>query len=198
MSRDACRPFSLNRSGMVQGEGAAILVLEELEKAKARRADILCEIIGFGMTADAKDIVQPSVDGAARAMSLALEDAAVSSDSVDYINAHGTATAANDRNECAAIRTVFGSHAENLAVSSTKSMHGHAIGASGAIEMAAVILALREGVLPPTIGYEEPDPDCDLDVVPNEARETPVNVAMTNNFAFGGMNAVLLARKFES
>lgn len=197
ISRDACRPFSRNRTGMVQGEGAAILVLEELEGAKARGADILCEMVGFGMSADAGDIVQPSADGAALAMSLALADGGIETEAVDYINAHGTATAANDSNECVAIRAVFGAHAERLAVSSTKSMHGHAIGASGAIEMAAVILALRDGIIAPTIGYQEPDPACDLDVVPNEARKASVGVAMSNNFAFGGLNAVLLVRRYE-
>lgn len=197
MSSDTCRPFSRNRSGMVQGEGAAVLVLEEMERAKARGAEVLCEIVGFGMTADAKDIVQPSVSGCARAMALALADAGLPPDAVDYINAHGTATAANDSTECAAIREVFGPHADRLAVSSTKSMHGHAIGASGAIEMAAVVLALREGVLPPTINYEEPDPECALDVVPNEARQQAAQVAMSNNFAFGGMNAVLVARRCQ-
>ena len=197
MSRDACRPFSRNRSGMVQGEGAAVLVLEELESAQVRGARILCELVGFGMTADANDIVQPSVDGAYRAMRLALEDAGLPPEAVDYINAHGTATAANDRNETAAIRKSFGAHAERLSVSSTKSMHGHSIGASGAIEMGAVILALQNGVIPPTIGYEEPDPECDLDVTPNTAGKRDVKLAMSNNFAFGGMNAVLLAQRFD-
>ena len=197
MSRDACRPFSANRSGLVQGEGAAILVLEELERAKKRGAEILCELVGFGMTADAADIVQPSIEGGAHAMATALADGGFPPEAVDYINAHGTATAANDRNECAGIRKVFGAHADRLLVSSTKSMHGHPIGAAGAIEMAAVILALREGIVAPTIGYEEPDPECDLDVVPNEAREARVKVAISNNFAFGGMNAVLLVRRFD-
>ena len=197
MSRDACRPFSRNRSGMVQGEGAAVLVLEELSIARARGARILCELVGFGMTADANDIVQPSAEGACRAMRLALEDASLAPESVGYINAHGTATTANDRNETAAIREAFGAHADQLSVSSTKSMHGHSIGASGAIEMGAVILALQDGVIAPTIGYEEPDPDCDLDVTPNAAGQREVDVAMSNNFAFGGMNAVVLARRFE-
>ncbi len=197
MSRDACRPFSRNRSGMVQGEGSAVLVLEELSLARARGAPILCELVGFGMTADANDIVQPSVDGACRAMVLALEDAVLAPEDVGYVNAHGTATAANDRNETAAIREAFGAHADRLSVSSTKSMHGHSIGAAGAIEMGAVILSLLHGVIPPTIGYEERDPDCDLDVTPNRAGRREVNVAMSNNFAFGGMNAVLLARRFD-
>ncbi len=198
MSRDACRPFSRNRSGMVQGEGAAVLVLEELSLARSRGAPILFEIVGFGMTADASDIVQPSVDGASRAMRLALEDASLAPESVGYINAHGTATAANDRNETAAIRNAFGPHADRLAISSTKSMHGHSIGASGAIEMGAVMLALRDGIIPPTIGYQEPDPECDLDVTPNVCARRDVEVAMSNNFAFGGMNAVLLARRYDA
>ena len=198
MSRDACRPFSRNRSGMVQGEGAAILVLEELSLARARGAPILCELVGFGMGADAEDIVQPSVAGACRAMRLALDDAGLPPEAVGYVNAHGTATLANDRNETAAIRRAFGRHADRLSVSSTKSMHGHSIGAAGALEMGAVILALRDGIIPPTIGYQEADPECDLDITPNTAGRREVEVAMSNNFAFGGMNAVLLARRFEA
>ena len=198
MSRTACRPFSRNRSGMVLGEGAAVLVLEELSVANARGAPILCELVGFGMTADAQDIVQPSVDGARRAMRLALDDAGLAPEDVEYINAHGTATVANDRNETTAIREAFGAHADRLSISSTKSMHGHSIGAAGAIEMGAVILALQEGVIPPTIGYEEFDPECDLDVTPNQPGLRDVQVAMSNNFAFGGMNAVILARRFET
>ena len=195
MSRDTCRPFSKNRSGMVQGEGAAVLILEEMERAKARGAHIWGEICGFGMSADASDIVAPSRDGAARAISGALRDARMNADEVAYINAHGTATAANDRNECAAIRDALGAAAERVAVSSTKSMHGHGIGAAGALEAAAVLMAMKTGVIPPTIGYEEPDPDCDLDVTPNEARERPVAAALSNSFAFGGLNAVLAFRR---
>ncbi|MGB0412792.1 MAG: beta-ketoacyl-[acyl-carrier-protein] synthase family protein [Pikeienuella sp.] len=195
MSRDNCRPFSKNRSGMVQGEGSAVLVLEEYEAAKARGARIWGEIVGFGMSADASDIVTPSLDGASRAIRTALRDAEMDVSEVDYINAHGTATAANDRTECAAIRQVFGAAADNLAVSSTKSMHGHAIGAAGALEAAACMMAMTEGVIPPTINMDEPDPDCDLDVTPNVARQTPVNAAMSNSFAFGGLNAVLAFRK---
>ncbi len=197
MARDACRPFSKNRTGMVQGEGSAVFVLETLERATARGAPILAEIVGFGMSADAGDIVQPSVDGACRAMQAALDDAKLSAELVGYINAHGTATAANDRSETAAIRKVFGAAADQLAVSSTKSMHGHAIGAAGALELVATIMALREGVIPPTINYEEPDPDCDLDIVPNEARERAVDFALSNSFAFGGLNAVLAARRWD-
>ena len=195
MSRDTCRPFSKNRSGMVQGEGAAVLILEEMERAKARGAHIWGEICGFGMSADASDIGAPSRDGAARAISGALRDARMNADEVAYINAHGTATAANDRNECAAIRDALGAAAERVAVSSTKSMHGHGIGAAGALEAAAVLMAMKTGVIPPTIGYEEPDPDCDLDVTPNEARERPVAAALSNSFAFGGLNAVLAFRR---
>ena len=195
MSRDACRPFSANRNGMVQGEGAGIFVFEDYEHAKKRGADILCEVIGFAMTSDASDIVMPSKAGAARAMQGALQDAGVNRDEVGYINAHGTGTAANDKTECAAVADVFGPHADKLMISSTKSMHGHLIGGTGAVELLACIMALRDGVIAPTIGYQEPDPECALDVVPNEAREVPVSVALSNAFAFGGMNAVLALRK---
>ena len=197
MSKDTCRPFSKTRTGMVQGEGAAILVLEDMETAVARGAPILGEIVGFGMTADANDIVQPSLDGAARAMRAALDDAKVDVSKIAYINAHGTATAANDKTECAAIRDVFGDHAERLMVSSTKSMHGHCIGAAGALEMVATLSALGSGIVPPTANYEEPDPDCDLDVVPNEARDADIPYAVSNSFAFSGLNAVLVARRFD-
>jgi nodulation protein E len=195
MSKDACRPFSANRNGMVQGEGAAVFVFEEMEHAKARGADILAEVIGFGMASDASDIVMPSAKGAARTMALALRDARVSADSVGYINAHGTGTAANDKTECAAVADTFGAHADELMISSTKSMHGHLIGATGAVELLACIMALRDGVIAPTIGYEEPDPECALDVVPNVAREAKVDVVMSNAFAFGGFNAVLVLRR---
>jgi nodulation protein E len=196
MSRDACRPFSANRNGMVQGEGAAIFVFEELEHAKARRAEILAEVVGFAMTSDASDIVMPSKQGAARAISGALRDAKVNRTEVGYINAHGTGTAANDKTECAAVADVFGPHADKLMITSTKSMHAHLIGATGAVELLACIMALRDGVIAPTIGYEEPDPECALDVVPNEAREARVEVALSNAFAFGGLNAVLALRRF--
>ncbi|MFC6638292.1 beta-ketoacyl-ACP synthase II [Sulfitobacter sp. JBTF-M27] len=194
MSRDACRPFSANRNGMVQGEGAGIFVFEEFERARKRGADILCEIVGFAMSSDASDIVMPSKAGAARAISGALQDAQLNRDEVCYINAHGTGTAANDKTECAAVADVFGPHADRLMISSTKSMHGHLIGGTGAVELLACIMAVRDGVIAPTIGYEEPDPECALDVVPNEAREAKVNVALSNAFAFGGMNAVLALR----
>ena len=195
MSKDACRPFSANRNGMVQGEGAGIFVFEEYEHARARGAEILCEIIGFAMSSDASDIVMPSKNGAARAISGALQDAQLNPDDVGYINAHGTGTAANDKTECAAVADVFGPHADQLMISSTKSMHGHLIGGTGAVELLACIMALRDGIIAPTIGYEEPDPECALDVVPNEARDAKVNVVLSNAFAFGGMNAVLALRK---
>ncbi|WP_371060131.1 beta-ketoacyl synthase [Rhodosalinus sp. 5P4] len=195
MSRDACRPFSANRNGMVQGEGAGVFVLEEYEHARARGAEILAEVVGFAMTSDAADIVMPSKQGAARAMSGALRDARVPLESVGYINAHGTGTAANDKTECAAVADVFGPHADHLMISSTKSMHGHLIGGTGAVELLACIMALRDGVIAPTIGYEEPDPECALDVVPNVAREAEVEVAVSNAFAFGGLNAVLALRR---
>lgn len=195
MSRDACRPFSANRNGMVQGEGAGIFVFEEYEHACARGADILCEVAGFAMSSDASDIVMPSKNGAARAMAGALADAGIDRSEVGYINAHGTGTAANDKTECAAVADVFGPHADRLMISSTKSMHGHLIGGTGAVELLACIMALRDGVIAPTIGYEEPDPECALDVVPNEARDAHVSVALSNAFAFGGMNAVVALRK---
>ncbi len=194
MSRDACRPFSKNRNGMVQGEGGAVFVFEELEHARARGAEILAEVAGFSMTSDACDIVSPGREGAARAMQGALRDAGLSPEDIGYINAHGTGTTANDKTETAAVRMAFGDHADRLAISSTKSMHGHLIGGTGAVELLACIMALREGVIPPTIGYQEPDPECDLDVVPNVAREVKVTATLSNAFAFGGMNAVLALR----
>jgi nodulation protein E len=195
MSKDACRPFSANRNGMVQGEGAGVFVFEDYEHARARGADILCELVGFAMTSDAGDIVMPSKAGAARAMKGALNDAGINREEVGYINAHGTGTAANDKTECAAVADVFGPHADQLMISSTKSMHGHLIGGTGAVELLACIMALRDGVIAPTIGYEEPDPECALDVVPNAARDVQVDVALSNAFAFGGMNAVLALRR---
>ena len=194
MSKDACRPFSANRNGMVQGEGAAIFVFEEYEHARARGADIMVEVSGFAMTSDASDIVMPSKHGAGRAIAGALKDARINPEDVGYINAHGTGTAANDKTECAAVADVFGRHADNLMISSTKSMHGHLIGGTGAVELLAVIMALRDGIIAPTIGYEEPDPECALDVVPNTAREAKVDVALSNAFAFGGLNAVMALR----
>jgi len=195
MSKDACRPFSANRNGMVQGEGAGVFVFEEYEHAKARGADILAEVAGFAMSSDASDIVMPSKQGAARAISGALADGRINPEEVGYINAHGTGTAANDKTECAAVADVFGQHADTLMISSTKSMHGHLIGGTGAVELLACIMALRDGVIAPTIGYQEADPECALDVVPNEAREADVDVVLSNAFAFGGLNAVLALRK---
>lgn len=195
MSRDACRPFSATRSGMVQGEGAAVFVFEDYAHARARGAEILCEVAGFAMSSDACDIVMPSKQGAARAIEGALRDAKLSKDSVGYINAHGTGTAANDKTECAAVADVFGAHADQLMISSTKSMHGHLIGGTGAVELIACIMALRDGIIAPTIGYEEADPECALDVVPNVAREAQVDVVLSNAFAFGGMNAVIVLRR---
>jgi nodulation protein E len=197
VSPETCRPFSKDRKGMVLGEGAAMFVLEPWEAAKARGARILAELAGFGMSADANHITQPSVEGPARAMRMALKSAGIGPEAVGYINAHGTATLANDPTETAAIRQVFGAHAAKLAVSSTKSMHGHTLGAAGAIECLATLVALRDGILPPTANYSVADPECDLDVVPNVAREARVEYALSNSFAFGGMNAVLVLRSAE-
>ena len=194
MSKDACRPFSANRNGMVQGEGAGIFVFEEYEHARARGAEILAEVAGFAMSSDAADIVMPSKQGAARAISGALIDAKLNREEVGYINAHGTGTAANDKTECAAVADAFGAHADKLMISSTKSMHGHLIGGTGAVELLACIMALRDGIIAPTIGYEEADPECALDIVPNEAREAKVSAALSNAFAFGGLNAVIALR----
>ncbi len=195
MSKDACRPFSANRNGMVQGEGAGVFVFEEYEHAKARGAEILAEVVGFAMSSDASDIVMPSKQGAARAISGALKDAGLDPSQVGYVNAHGTGTAANDKTESAAVADVFGSHADKLMISSTKSMHGHLIGGTGAVELLACIMALKDGIIAPTIGYQEPDPECALDVVPNEAREATVETVLSNAFAFGGLNAVLALSK---
>jgi len=194
MSKDGCRPFSANRNGMVQGEGAGVFVFEEYVHAKARGAEILAEVAGFAMSSDASDIVMPSKQGAARAIAGALKDAQLNPEDVGYVNAHGTGTAANDKTECAAVADVFGKHADSLMISSTKSMHGHLIGGTGAVELLACIMALKEGVIAPTVGYEEADPECALDVVPNEAREAKVDAVLSNAFAFGGLNAVLALR----
>ena len=191
MSKTACRPFSANRSGMVQGEGAGVFLLETYEGAKARGAEILSELIGFSMTSDAGDIVMPNQHGAVRAIHGALRDARLDPQDIGYINAHGTGTAANDKTECAAVTEAFGAHAPALMMSSTKSMHGHLIGGTGAVELLACLMALRDGVIAPTIGYEQPDPNCALDVVPNVARQAKVTATLSNAFAFGGMNAVL-------
>lgn len=195
LSDETCRPFSKNRKGLVIGEGAGVLVLEEEEHAKKRGADILCRLSGFGMNADGKDMINPDVNGAAGAMNLALKDISIDEPSRVYVNAHGTGTLLNDPTETKAIRSVFGSGADALAVSSTKSMHGHLLGAAGGIEAITAILALREGVVPPTVNYDEADPECDLDYVPNEAKERDIAVALSNSFAFGGLNAVTAFEK---
>ena len=194
VSPETCRPFSKDRRGMILGEGSAMFVLEPLEAARARGARVHAELVGFGMSADACHITQPSVDGAARAMRAALRSAALAPEQIGYINAHGTATLVNDLTETAAIRQVFGAHADRLAISSTKSMHGHALGAAAALECLATAIALRDGVLPPTANYNEPDPDCNLDVIPNVARRQQVEYALSNSFAFGGLNAVLVLK----
>jgi nodulation protein E len=194
VAREACRPFSADRDGLMLGEGAGVLVMETLEHAQARGATILAEFAGGGMSADASDIVSPTVDGPTAAMRDCLADAGLSPEDVDYVNAHGTGTKANDMIESQAIQRVFGDHASSLSVSSTKSMHGHCLGASGAIEMIACVMAVREGLVPPTMGYRVADPDCPLDVTPNVARKRDVRVALSNAFAFGGTNAVVAVR----
>ncbi|MBP0437283.1 beta-ketoacyl-[acyl-carrier-protein] synthase family protein [Tianweitania sediminis] len=194
LSPDTCRPFSKDRQGLVIGEGAAMVVLETEEHAKARGAMILAELAGIGLSADASDIVAPTVEGPTAAMAACLADAGLTPGDVDYLNAHGTGTSANDKIETDAIKRVFGDAARRLSISSTKSMHGHCLGASGALELLACVMAIREGVVPPTINYREPDPDCDLDVTPNQARERTVRVAISNAFAFGGTNAVVAVR----
>ena len=192
LSPQGCFPFSKTRNGTVLGEGAGLLVLESLEHAKARGATILAELVGYGMTSDSKDMVNPDIEGPAEAMRIALEDAKLAPTAIDYLNAHGTATAINDRNETNAIKRVFGSHANKLAISSTKSMTGHPLGAGGGIEAVACIKAMEDSYLPPTIGLNEPDPDCDLDYVPNVGRNKSISYTMSNSFAFGGLNAVLV------
>jgi nodulation protein E len=194
VSPDTCRPFSKDRHGMILGEGGAMFILEPLEAARARGARIHAEIVGFGMSADASHITQPSSEGAARAMRAALRDAGLKPEQIGYINAHGTGTRANDISESSAIHAIFGAHAKTLPVSSTKSMHGHALGAAAALECLATIGALRDGILPPTANFNEPDPECELDVIPNQARALQVEYALTNSFAFGGLNAVLALR----
>ncbi len=195
----ASRPFDKDRDGFVQGEGAGIVILEELEHAKRRNAPILAELVGYGANSDAYHVTAPSPDGegAARCMRLALQSAGLKPEDVGYINAHGTSTPYNDATETKAIKTVFGTHAYKLAVSSTKSMTGHMLGAAGAAETVVCVLALARNVLPPTINYTTPDPECDLDYVPNQPREVRINVAMSNSFGFGGTNAVLLVKRFR-
>jgi nodulation protein E len=191
---DTCRPFSKDRRGLILGEGGAMMVLEPMDAAKARSAKIYGEICGFGMTADAHHLTQPTVRGPARAMRGALREAGLAPEAVGYINAHGTGTPGNDPVESSAIREVFGAHADKIGVSSTKSMHGHALGAAGALEAVATLLALYHGVLPPTANYNERDPECDLDYIPNQPRALQVEAALSNSFAFGGLNAVIAFR----
>ena len=192
LSPDGCFPFNKKRNGTVLAEGAGILVLEEYEHAKARGATILAELLGYGTSSDSKDMVNPDVEGPRVAMQMALDDAGLHATSVGYLNAHGTATTLNDANETNAIKMVFGDHAPKLAISSTKSMTGHLLGAGGAVEAIACIKAIEEGFAPPTINLTDPDPKCDLDYVPNEGRPMPIKYAMSNSFAFGGLNAVLV------
>jgi len=192
LSPDGLWPFAKRRNGTVLAEGAGILMLEEFERAKTRGAPILAEVMGYGMTADAADMVNPSIDGASMAMQQALDDAALAPSDIDYVNAHGTATAVNDVNETRAIKRVFGNAANKLSISSTKSMHGHCLGAGGGIEAVAAVKAIREGFIPPTVGLDEPDPECDLDYTPNVGKKRDVSYAMSNSFAFGGLNAVLV------
>jgi nodulation protein E len=195
VSSDTCRPFSRDRSGMVLGEGAAMLVLESADHAAARGANCYAELAGFGMSSDAGHITRPDTDGIVAANKAALSDAAVDPGAVDYINAHGTGTEANDLAETRAIHQVFGKHANSLAVSATKSMHGHALGAASALELVATVLAVRKGLIPPTANFTSAGNGCDLDYVPNIARVEPVNIALSNSFAFGGLNAVIAIKK---
>jgi 3-oxoacyl-[acyl-carrier-protein] synthase II len=194
----ASRPFDKERDGFVMGEGAGVLVLEELEHAKKRGAKIYCEFVGYGNTADANHVTAPAPqgEGASRCMRMALRSAGLNPEDVTYINAHGTSTPQGDIAETQALKTVFGAHAQKLAVSSTKGATGHMLGAAGAVEMAVCAKAIQTGVVPPTIGYEVPDPECDLDYVPNTAREMPVHAIVNNSFGFGGHNACLAAKRF--
>jgi nodulation protein E len=192
LSPEGCFPFAKRRNGTVLGEGAGVLVLESEEHAKKRGAKPLVELMGCGMTSDSKDMVNPDIEGPSEAMNFALADAKLRPDQIDYLNAHGTATTINDKNETNAIKRVFGDHARKLAISSTKSMHGHPLGAGGGIEAVACIKAMQDNWVPPTIGLDEPDPECDLDYVPNVGREMRVTYTMSNSFAFGGLNAVLV------
>lgn len=196
MAPDACRPFSAGRRGMVLGEGAGIFVLETLEHARARGAEIIAELAGVGMSADAGDLTLPNLEGPTAAMRAALADARMTPESIDYINAHGTGTIANDSTETKAVHAVFGAHSRSVPVSSTKSAHGHGLGAAGALELAATLLAMKHGVVPATLNYAEPDPACDLAIVANQPRPARINAAMSNSFAFGGLNAVVVVRRF--
>jgi len=193
----ASRPFDKGRDGFVMGEGAGIMVLETLEHAQRRGARIYAELVGYGMSADAYHMTVPALDGAVRSMRLCLQDAKVAPSAVDYVNAHGTSTPVGDVNETQALKEVFGEHARKLAVSSTKSMTGHLLGAAGGIESVITVLSIVKGLLPPTINYETPDPECDLDYIPNTARAAQVRVALTNSFGFGGTNASLIFTRFD-
>ena len=197
ISPDTCRPFAKDRRGMILGEGGAMLVIEALEEAQARGARIYAEIVGFGMSSDARHITQPSAEGPARAMRAALADSRMPVEAIGYVNAHGTGTPANDPVETRALRAVLGAQADRVAISSTKSMHGHALGAAGGIEAVAATLALHHGILPPTANFTEADPECDLDVIPNTARRAEVDGVLSNSFAFGGLNAVLAFRRWN-
>jgi len=197
VSPDTCRPFDAKRKGLVLAEGAGFAVLERLSVARARGSEILAEIAGVGMTADAADLVAPTLEGPSAAIRICLEDARLNVEDIDYVNAHGTGTIVNDATEIKVLKAVFGDHARKLSISSTKSMHGHALGASGGLELIAVVKAIRAGLVPPTANYETPDPECDLDVTPNVARERPIRAAISNAFAFGGANAIVAVKRFE-
>ena len=196
LAPDTCRPFSRDRKGLVIGEGAAVVVIESLENAQGRGANILGEIAGFGMSADAGDLVSPDADGMLRAIEGALVDGGLAASDIQYVNAHGTGTAANDETETVALKRAFGAHAGSLVISSNKSMIGHALGAAGGLELVATLMSIRDNLAPPTINYLGPDPVCDLDCVPNEARPMRIDAALSNSFAFGGLNAVLAVRRF--
>ena len=196
LSPDGCRPFCATRNGMVQGEGAAVFVFEEFEHAKARGAKIYAEVIGGGMSSDAYHMTAPHPEGTARAMAASVRDAGLTGDQIGYVNAHGTATAVNDKTEVAALRSAFGEAANGMAVSSTKSMHGHIMGGTGAVELLSCIAAVKDGVLAPTVNVQDLDPACDLDIVMNAALESTVDAAISNAFAFGGMNAVMALKRF--
>ena len=197
--KKASRPFSADRDGFVMGEGAGVLVIEELEHALKRGAKIYAEIAGYGETADAYHMTSPAEggEGAARAMQMALDQGNIDPNEVDYINAHGTSTPPNDKNETLAVKTVFGEHAKELAVSSTKGSTGHLLGGAGGVEAGFLALAISEGIMPPTINYDNPDPDCDLDYVPNTARKKEIRVGLSNSLGFGGHNAVLAFKKYK-
>lgn len=195
VSPTVCRPFSRDRNGMILGEGAAMLTIEALDHARARGATPIAEIVGFGMSADAHHITQPSAEGAARAVRVALKDAGIGPEQIGYVNAHGTGTAANDSTETRAMHMVFGDHAGKLLISSTKAMHGHTLGAAGALESSATVLSMMHGFVPPTINYNVPDPECDLNYVPNRSRDAECEYGISNSFAFGGLNAVLAFRR---